>query len=251
MRSTLSIISLLLMFAATLAADTDGTALVAQRAAPFSEFHFVRLIYTAVPQSREERWYTDAPAAERHLMEGVRRLSRINAAEGATYFDILDPALFDHPWVYAVEVGGWLLSEREAARLRDYLLRGGFLVVDDFHGTNEWATFIASMRRVFPDRPIVEIPANDSVFHLTFDLDDHIQIPGSAALYRGVTYEYDGYQPHWRGIYDDQGRLMVVINFNMDLGDSWELADDPGYPVHYTASGYRYAINYMVYAMTH
>lgn len=241
------VVLLLAVLATALGADSTSSS----RVAPYSEFHFVRLIYNAVPGSRPERWYTDAPAAEEHLMQGVRRLSRIDISEDAVYIPITDSTLFDYPWVYAVEVGGWFLNELEAARLREYLLRGGFLMVDDFHGTYEWETFIESMRRVFPDRPIVDIPATDPVFHLTFDLDPKVQIPGLAALVRGVTYEKDGYLPHYRGIYDDRGRLMVVINFNMDLGDSWELADDPSYPVHYTVSGYRYTINYMLYAMTH
>jgi hypothetical protein len=247
MKAGLRLVPLLMVIAVALGADSGSSS----DATSFREFHFVRLIYSPIPGSRPNRWFTDAPAAETHLMEGVRRLSRINAAEDAVYLNIMDDALFTYPWVYAVEVGGWLLSEPEAARLRDYLLRGGFLMVDDFHGTMEWDVFIESMRRVFPDRAIVDIPLKDPVFHLTFELDNKQQIPGLAALINGVTYEKDGYAPHWRGIYDDNGRLMVVINFNMDLGDSWELADDPQYPVHYTVSGYRYTINYMLYAMTH
>jgi len=249
MTVALRLIALLAVLATALGADSNYSAPV--RTGPFSEFSFVRVIYTAVPGSRRDRWFTDAPAADVHLIGGVRRLSRIDISDEPVYIPIMDESLFDHPWIYAVEVGGWLLSEPEAARLRDYLLRGGFLVVDDFHGTYEWEGFIDSMRRVFPDRPIVDIPDKDPIFHLIFDMDDHQQVPGMAALIRGVTYEKDGYLPHWRGIYDDDGRLMVVINFNMDLGDSWELADDPEYPVHYTVSGYKHTINYMVYAMTH
>ena len=85
---------------------------------------------------------------------------------------------------------------------------------------------------------------------MLYDLDQKIQIPGIYALMRGVTYEQDGYTPHWRGIYDDDGRLMVAINFNMDLGDAWEHADDPRYPPM-TNLAYRFAVNYVVYAMTH
>jgi Domain of unknown function (DUF4159) len=163
----------------------------------------------------------------------------------------MDESLFDYPWLYAVEVGSWMLSDEEAARLRDYLLRGGFLVVDDFHGSMEWAGFVQSMSRVFPDRAIVEIPIEDAVFHLAYDLPEQIQIPGIQSLYSGLTYERDGYTPHWRGIYDDEGRLMVVINFNMDLGDAWEHADVPEYALQYTTRAYKYAINYILYAMTH
>jgi hypothetical protein len=131
------------------------------------------------------------------------------------------------------------------------LLRGGFLMVDDFHGSYEWEGFLQSMRRVFPDRPVVDIPVDDSVFHLLYDLDNSVQIPGIGAASRGTTYERDGVVPKWRGIYDDRGRLMVVINFNMDLGDAWEHADVPQYALTYTAQAYKYAINYMLYAMTH
>jgi hypothetical protein len=250
MKSTLYLLVGLAVFTIALASDSVTPA---AKREPFAEWHFVRLAYTAINGGfgGRDRWLTDWPEAEEHLTQGVHRLSRINTDLDGIQLAIMDQKLFDYPWVYAVEVGGWLLSEPEAARLRDYLLRGGFLLVDDFHGSYEWEGFIQSMRRVFPDRPIVDIPATDAMFHLAFDLDNKLQIPGTAALYRGVTYEKDGYDPHWRGIYDDRGRLMVVIDFNMDLGDAWEHADDPQYPVHYTVSAYKYAINYILYAMTH
>ena len=139
--------------------------------------------------------------------------------------EVTDDTIFDYPWLYAVEVGRWYLDDVQAARLREYLLRGGFLMTDDFHGSREWASFVESMQRVFPDRPIVEIADTDEVLHVLYDVDERIQIPGIAALRYGVTYERDGVTPHWRGIYDDAGRLMVAINFNMDLGDAWEHAE--------------------------
>jgi hypothetical protein len=218
-----------------------------------AEFHFVRLIYTdnGLRFGGQERWLTDWPDAETHLLGGVRRLTRINVAEQGHYLPIMDDSLFDYPWLYAVEVGAWSLSDEEAARLRDYLLRGGFLMVDDFHGTREWSTFVQGMHRIFPDRAIVDIPADDPVFHVAFELDEHVQIPGIQSVYSGLPYERDGYTPHWRGIYDDDGRLMVVINFNMDLGDAWEHADAPEYSLLYTTRAYKYAINYILYAMTH
>jgi hypothetical protein len=220
---------------------------------PYSEFQFVRLEYSDGygDFTRRGRWTTDWPEAEQHLMGGVKRLTRVDVATEGRHMNIMDPALFDQPWLYAVEVGAWVLSEAEAGRLRDYLLRGGFLMVDDFHGSYEWQGFMESMRRVFPDRAVVDIPVKDSVFHVLYDLDDQVQIPGIGAAMRGVTYEGDGYTPHWRGIYDDAGRLMVVINFNMDLGDAWEHADVPDYALRYTTRAYQYAINYILYAMTH
>jgi hypothetical protein len=123
--------------------------------------------------------------------------------------------------------------------------------VDDFHGSWEWAAFVASMERVFPDRPIVDIPEQDEAFHVHYDLDHRIQIPSRMYSYTGQTWEKDGYTPHWRGIYDDAGRLMVAINHNMDIGDAWEHADWPDYPENMTALAYRFGINYLIYAMTH
>jgi len=171
--------------------------------------------------------------------------------EGGERINLAEDTIFDYPWLYGVEVGRWSLSLEEAAKLREYLLRGGFLMVDDFHGSYEWSQFEIGMKRVFPDRPILDIPNDDPVFHVLYDLDSKIQIPGLGAFYRGVTYEQDGYDPHWRGIYDDHGRLVVVINHNMDLGDAWEHADTPGYPEPMTALAYRFAVNYVIYSMTH
>jgi hypothetical protein len=194
---------------------------------------------------------TDYPEAEVHFTLGVGRLTRLDIGQQARIIEVTDDMLFDYPWLYAVEVGRWYLDDTEAARLREYLLRGGFLMTDDFHGSAQWANFAESMQRVFPDRPIVEIPDDDEVKHVLYDLEEHIQIPGIAALRFGVTYEQDGVEPHWRGIYDDAGRLMVAINFNMDLGDAWEHANDAFYPEPMTGLATRYAVNYVIYAMTH
>ena len=220
---------------------------------PTSEVQFARLLYS------EQRgygyggrsWEVDWPDAEYHFTEGVSRLTRIDVQGDGVILRVTDDNVFDYPWLYAVEVGYWDLTDEEAARLREYLERGGFLMVDDFHGTREWAGFMASLTRVFPDRPVQDIADTDEVFHVLYDLDQRIQIPGIRALSMGQTYEYDGYEPKWRGIYDDEGRLMVAINHNMDLGDAWEHADDPWYPNPMTALAYRFAVNYVTYAMTH
>jgi hypothetical protein len=197
-----------------------------------------------------QRWLVDYPEAEYFFTQGVSRLTRVDIGQ-PQIVSLLDDRLFLHPWLYAVEVGYWYLSNAEAERLREYLLRGGFLMVDDFHGTREWAQFAESMNRVFPDRPIVDIPDGDPVLHVLYDLDERIQIPGIGAWMRGRTYEQDGFIPHWRGIYDDHGRLMVAINFNMDLGDAWEHADDPRYPEVMTRRAYQFAVNYVIYAMSY
>jgi hypothetical protein len=218
---------------------------------PTEEFHFTRLYYNSGGRGWRGGWTTDYPEAEYHFTMGVRRLSRVEIGAQSRMLEVTDDAIFDYPWLYAVEVGQWYLDDFEAGRLREYLLRGGFLMTDDFHGSAEWASFVESMQRVFPDRPIVEIADTDEVLHVLYDLDQRIQIPGIAALRYGVTYERDGVVPHWRGIYDDAGRLMVAINFNMDLGDAWEHADDAFYPEAMTGLAYRFAVNYVVYAMTH
>lgn len=231
--------------------DEDENVSLPPNANEETEYCFVRLAYRGNQRWGRYAWMTDSPKAERQFLQGVRRLTNVHARSMEKYLRPLDQELFDYPWVYAVEVGRWYLSDEEAARLREYLLRGGFLVVDDFHGTSEWAAFFESMRKVFPDRPIVEIESADPVFHVLYDVDPKVQIPGIQFLRSGRTYEKDGIQPHWRGIFDDKGRLMVVMNFNMDLGDAWEWADYPEYPEHWTALAYRFGINYIIYSMTH
>ena len=219
---------------------------------PTEEFHFTRMYYNGSGGwGRGGSFDTDYPEAEQHFTLGIKRLTRVEIGELPRILDVTNDSIFDYPWLYAVEVGRWYLDEVEAARLREYLLRGGFMMTDDFHGSRQWANFVESMQRVFPDRPIVEIPDDDEVKHVLYDLDEHIQIPGIAALRYGVTYEQDGVTPHWRGIYDDAGRLMVAINFNMDLGDAWEHANDAFYPEAMTGLATRFAVNYVIYAMTH
>jgi hypothetical protein len=197
-------------------------------------------------------WTMDYPRSDRHLLEGVRRLTRIDARSVEQVVD-LDGGddIYNWPVLYGVEVGHWLLPDREAKQLREYLLRGGFLMVDDFHGAEEWATFTESLSKVFPDRQIVEIPNGDAIFHTLYDLDERFQVPGAQYLESGLTYEHGGVDPHWRAIYDDKGRIMVAICFNMDLGDAWEHADDPWYQEKWTSLAYRLAMNYFVYDLTH
>ena len=226
---------------------------------PGVEFEFTRLVYAENPNYARgwggwgggRRWMTDAPEAETHLLQGIKRLTRVNAASEGTAIRLDDDSIFDHPFLYAVEVGGWLLSDEEAARLREYLDRGGFLMVDDFHGSVQWEGFMESMRKVYPDRPVTELPVADEVFHVLYDLIDRPQIPSIYGAVSGRTWEQDGFTPHWRGIHDENGRLTVAINFNMDLGDAWEHADAPEYPQPLTALAYRYAINYLLYSMSH
>ncbi len=224
---------------------------------PGFEFEFTRLVYQENPDySRGWGLAVSAgppmrPKRRRTCCRGSDDSTRVNASSEGTALRLTDDAIFDHPFLYAVEVGGWLLSDEEARRLREYLDRGGFLMVDDFHGSAEWEGFMASMRRVYPDRPVVELPMSDEVFHVLYDLVERPQIPSIYGAMSGRTWERDGYVPHWRGIYDENGRLAVAIHWNMDLGDAWEHADSPQYPQPLTALAYRYAINYLIYSMSH
>jgi hypothetical protein len=196
-------------------------------------------------------WTTDYPRSDRHFSSALRRLTRVHARSAEQPVNLDEGDEYDWPWLYAVEVGHWNLTDAQSKAMREYLLRGGFFMCDDFHGTEEWDVFVASMRRVFPDKQIVEIENPDAIFHTIYDLDGRYQVPGAQWIRSGRTYEYDGFQPHWRGIYDDKGRLMVAICFDMDLGDSWEHADNPEYPEKFSALGIRIGVNYVVYAMTH
>ena len=197
-------------------------------------------------------WTMDYPRSDRHLLEGIRRLTRLEtrSVEQVVTLDGTED-IYNWPALYAVEVGHWRLHDDNAKQLREYLLRGGFLMVDDFHGTKEWAIFTASMSKVFPDRPIVDIPDKDPIFHTIYDLDQRFQVPGAQYFWSHRTYEQDGYQAEWRGIYDDHGRVMVAICHNMDLGDAWEHADEARYLEKWTTLAYRIAVNYYIYDLTH
>lgn len=220
----------------------------------YAEFAFTRIIfksgYQPLPGPGNTAW-RDWPESDMHFIQGIRRLTAVDIEDQSRAIRLTDEQLYDRPWIYALEVGTWLLSDEEAASLREYLLRGGFLVVDDFHGTVQWQGFMRSMEKVFPDRPIVDVTEQDAIMTMHFDVDHTKPIPGIMALRYGVTYEHDGYTPSWKGIYDDEGRLMVIINFNVDLGDAWEMADKPWYPEQYTSLAYRFGVNYVLYSLTH
>src|SRR5207248_2915306 len=133
-----------------------------------------------------------------------RRLTRIDSRSVEQVVSLDGTGdMYNFPVLYGVEVGHWRLEERHAKQLREYLLRGGFLMVDDFHGAEEWNIFTASMNRVFPDRQIVDIPDSDPIFHILYDLDQRFQVPGAQYFETGLTYERGetGKIPHWRGIY--------------------------------------------------
>jgi len=240
------------------------------------EFYFTRLIYTEngwrgggmpkPPQftcpefgggGRFPRagggWATDYPSADCKFMGGVHRLTGVRVHPDPHVIEIMDPDLFKFPYVYAVEVGGMYLGDDEATRLREYLERGGFLHADDFWGRWEKANFEAQMQKVFPDRTMQELPLSHPIFHSFYDIETVMQIPNvSNGCRGGRTWERpDDTEPRIYGIFDDKGRLMVVVTYNSDLGDAWEWMDMPCYPEMFSSQAYRMGINFMIYSMTH
>jgi hypothetical protein len=195
-------------------------------------------------------WTVDYPEGDRTFARLLGRLTSLDVrvVEQAVNLDDGD-AVYDWPFLISGLVGAWDLTDGQAAKLRDYLLRGGFLLCDSFYGQAEWDGFMASMRRVFPDRLVVDLPDDHPIFQSPFDLSDKRQIPTWQYLPQG--YRDGGSEPHWRGILDDDGRLMVMIAFNNDIADGWQRADDPGYPQFEANMAIRLGVNFAVYALTH
>jgi len=208
------------------------------------EFYFTRGIYCC-----GRSWRTDYPKADEQFMHVLTRLVDIDASPASNAIQLDDPNIRRFPFLYILEVGGMRMTPAEVEGLRDYLLAGGFLVVDDFWGTWEWANFEREIRRVFPDRPIVEVPLSHPIFNLVYTIDEILQVPARGNYQR--TWERDGYEPFVRGIFDDEGRLMVLINGNTDLGDAWEWAELPDYPLVYSTYAFRMGVNFIVYAMSY
>jgi hypothetical protein len=216
-----------------------------------AEFAFARLRYRSPGRrGRYESWGIDANKSDRLFLEGVRRLTRVDARSVEEIVDIDSDEVFDWPWLYAVSVGDWVVNEPQATRLRHYFERGGFLVVDDFHGEWEWSDFMAAMDRILPGHKMIELPDDHPIFHTVYDLSERVRVPGANVVY-GSQVERGGTVPHWRAIVDEDDRVQVAICFNQDLGDAWEFADDPRYPERYASQAYRTGVNYIIYSMTH
>jgi hypothetical protein len=216
-----------------------------------TEFAFARLRFRSPMDGfYRSRWGTDSNKSERQFITGLRRLTRIHTRSVEEIVDIDSDEIYQWPWLYAVAIGDWALSESQAARLRNYFERGGFLMVDDFHGEREWRDFMAGINRIFPRGSLVELQDDDPIFHVVYNLKDRVQVPGLNVVH-GPGYERGGIVPHWRGIVDEKGRVQVAICFNMDIGDAWEWADYPPYPERFASLAYRIGVNYVVYALTH
>jgi len=203
-------------------------------------------------------WATDFPDSELNFSYRLHQLTSLEVAPDPIILELTDPNLVNYPFIYIVEPGRLVFSEPEVAALRAYLLNGGFLMVDDFWGEAEWENFYREIKRVFPDREPNELSLTDQIFHAVFDLKEKPQIPSinvaMAGRDYGITWERDdAREVHFKGIYDDKGRMMVIICHNTDLGDGWEREGENEWYFHEFSEkkAYPLGINIVFYAMTH
>lgn len=192
-------------------------------------------------------WAHDYPRAERHLMKLLSELTAIRPyLDGGNILSADDPELFKYPVAYLSEPGYWTVSDTEAANLRSYLLKGGFLIVDDFEGEH-WLNFEDKMRRVLPGAVFVPLDPSYPVFHAFFDIEslENLSLGNYRAQWAPSVYY---------GIFEDNDpkkRLMVVANYNNDIGDYWEWSDMGYFPIELSNEAYKLGINYIIYALTH
>jgi hypothetical protein len=199
-------------------------------------------------------WSIDYPSADRHMMIVASRLSNLDACEWGQPISLADPDLRRFPFVYSLEWGRNAdLSDAEIQGLRSYLLAGGLLMLDDFWGSREWANVEYQVRRVMPDRPIVDMPEDHVFFRAHYTIDeDLMQVPGyGGGIYGRGTAQRDGYDPILKAVFDDEGRIMIIIFGNTDLGDALEWAEDPLYPLRYSTYASELFLNTIMYAMTY
>jgi len=229
-------------------------------------FTFARIRY-----SRESYGYghggarTDCPDSDLNLTFRLQQMTSVLADPDGRLIDLADPELPDYPWIYIVEAGSLGFLDEEVPILRRYLLNGGFLMVDDFWGDSEWENFYREIKRVFPDRELEELPMDHPIFHCVFPITlskNEMQVPnirdGEYSQYNGgITWErgHDGdtRNVHFKAIFDDKRRMMVMICHNTDNGDGWEREGESHYYFKEFSEkkAYPLGINIIFYAMTH
>ena len=193
----------------------------------------------------DPKWSHDYPTAETHFAKIIVELSTIRPyMDGGNVFTLDDPELFKYPIAYLCEPGFWNPTEAEAAGLRAYLQKGGFIIFDDFFGRH-WQNFEAQMQRVLPQGRLVRIPSSHPIFDAFFHVEQPDHGFGSGGG-RGA--------PEFWGIFEDNDpdkRLLTIVNFNNDIGESWEWSDTGAIPVDVTSTSYKLGMNYLIYGMTH
>jgi hypothetical protein len=203
---------------------------------------------------------TDWPDADLNLAWRLQQMTSLRVDPKGKSLEVTNPELFRYPFIYIVEPGDLGFTDEEAAILRKYLLNGGFLMLDDFWGEDEWDGMAEAMRQVFPDREFQDIPRTHPIFNCVFPIpqDLNLQCPaidrGVYSQYDGVTWERsDAQEVHIRGIYDDKGRLCVIACHNTDNGDGWEREGESAYYFREFSEkkAYPLGINIIFYAMTH
>jgi hypothetical protein len=227
-------------------------------------FNFCRLAFSYSSMGRGGGWSVDYPRADVNLSIRLSELTKTpisTDASGAPNHLVLqleDPLLFQCPFIMMTEVGSVYFSPEDAARLREYLMKGGFLWADDFWGSYAWDNWASEFSKVLPpdEYPVRELPPDHPLFRSQFVMKRVPQIPsinfwmgtGGETSERGA----DSAVPRALGIADRQGRLLVLITHNTDIGDSWEReADDPQYFYTFSVEGYAFGINTLLYAMSH
>lgn len=205
-------------------------------------------------------WETDYPDSELNFSFRLHQLTSMEVNPIPIILELTDPELFNYPFIYIVEPGNLVFFEEEVKNLRRYLLNGGFLMIDDFWGREEWYNIYGQMKRVFPEREPIELPLEHPIFHCVFELKEKPQIPAiNWAIDRydrltGITTERpDAPFARYYGIYDDKGRMMVIICRDTDLGDGWEREGMSKTYFHEFSEkkAYPLGINIVFYAMTH
>jgi hypothetical protein len=219
-----------------------------------SSFTFVRIKYSG----RGNPWWTDYPKADRQFSARFQEVTKIKTDLEGMVLQLTDPELKRYPFIYMAEGGGVRFSAEEVHSLRAYLVGGGFLMVDDFWGEAEWFDFYREIKRVFPEREPVELDIKHPIFHTVFDLKEKPQVPSiSVALAgrnSGITWEReDAKEVHFRGLFDDKGRMMAIFCHNTDLADGWErLGENEYYDQEFALKrAYPMGIDIVFYALTH
>jgi hypothetical protein len=228
-------------------------------------FNFCRIMFNQSPDGDGAGWYVDYPRADVNLSirlsEFTRtRISRDTATGEPNHvlMRLTDDLLFQCPFIMMTEVGAASFSPEEADRLREYLLKGGFLWADDFWGEYAWEIWAREIGKALPpsEYPIVDVPVTHPLFHSQFVVTKFPQIPsighwmnsGGGTSERGP----DSAVPHARAIFDRKGHMMVFITHNSDFGDAFEEeATDPRYFYSFSVEGYAIGVNVLLYALTH